>query len=152
MISIRWSVPDVEGYALIPLHAVAIYRVQRVYNSVVTNRGIWIVNLVVLLSMLGVLSAGLCARNPWIDVVIIAIYVLGALGCFVVQIAWHRGGTELTRAQWIWGPHWWRRFATDDLENPKLQRGLGGRFPNLPVRGDSRHHGYHSSPGSAPQS
>lgn len=104
-------------------------RVQRVYNSVVSNRGIWIVNLLVLALMLGVLAGGLYARNPWIDVVIMAVYVLGALGYFVVQIVRHRGGTELTRARWIWGPDWWSRFATDDLERHKVQGSHGTRFP-----------------------
>jgi hypothetical protein len=80
--------------------------------------------------MLGLLSAGLYAQNLWVDVVVAAVYLVGALGYSVVQIVRHCGGTELTRARWIWGPDWWRRFATDDFENPQSQGGHDSLSPS----------------------
>lgn len=87
-----------------------------------SNRTAWFLNIGLLALVLIYLFVGLYTHNWWMDITVVGVYVLGAAVYFVVQMIRHRGGTELNRAQWLWGPGWWRRFATDGFQ-PRKPRG-----------------------------
>lgn len=80
-----------------------------------SNRTKWLLNAGLLALVLIYLFVGLYSHSWWVDFLPVGVYFAGG-GCyFIVQMIRHRGGNEASRLRWIWGPGWWRRFATDDF-------------------------------------
>ncbi len=86
-----------------------------------SNRTSWMLNIGLLVLVLTYLFVGVYVHSWWMDAALMGVSVLGAVVYFAVQVIKHRGGSELDRMRWLWGPGWWRRFATDDFGKRKSQ-------------------------------
>ena len=76
----------------------------------------WILNAVLLVLIIDVLF------SPRSSFIFDVVFILATAAYFIVQVIRYRGGNEQSRFQWSLGPRWWRRFASDDFEEPGKEK------------------------------